>query len=158
MDMNFGFLPSSSPSSSSSSSGKRLSFEMHLAGLQEPAKGIMADLRKFVLSLGPNVIEEVRPHRIVYAKTLTFRTFLSVEPSKDRIIIEVKAITTTPTPTKSETSSSAESVTTATSRPAATTTAPAPPSSLSLTRFVIETQEQAELVKEAIAEVYKKIR
>ncbi|AIC16610.1 DUF5655 domain-containing protein [Nitrososphaera viennensis] len=84
-DNNFGFLPSSS-----SSSGGR-PFEAHLAGLQEPAKSIMADLRKFALSLGPSMIEEARPHRVVYAKTLTFRTFLDVEPAIDHLVIEIRA-------------------------------------------------------------------
>ena len=36
------------------------------------------------------VIEEVRPHRIVYAKTLNFRTFLDVQPKDNGISIVVK--------------------------------------------------------------------
>jgi hypothetical protein len=43
----------------------RITFESHLEKLKEPIRPIMADLRKFVISLGSNVIEEVRPHRIV---------------------------------------------------------------------------------------------
>jgi hypothetical protein len=57
----------------------RITFENHLEKLNEPIKPIMVDLRKFVMSLGSNVIEEVRPHRIAYSKTLTFRTFLDIE-------------------------------------------------------------------------------
>lgn len=66
-------------------------FEAHLEKLQEPAKSIMLDLRNFAKSLGPAVIEEVRPHRVVYAKTLTFRTFLDVEPAVDHLIIEIRS-------------------------------------------------------------------
>lgn len=51
----------------------------------------MLELRRFVLSLGPSMIEEVRPHRVVYAKTLTFRTFLDIEPAGDHLIIETKS-------------------------------------------------------------------
>ena len=51
-------------------------FENPVGGLEEQAKTSLLDLRNFVKSLGNNVIEEVRPHRIVYAKSLTFRTFL----------------------------------------------------------------------------------
>lgn len=80
--MNLGFIPSS---------GGGPPFEAHLAGLQEPAKSIMSDLRRFALSLGPGVIEEVRPHRVVYAKTLTFRTFLDVEPAMDHLVIETRS-------------------------------------------------------------------
>ena len=56
-------------------------FENHLERMKESIKPIMVDLRKFVISLGSNVIEEVRPHRIVYSKTLNFRIFLDIEPT-----------------------------------------------------------------------------
>jgi hypothetical protein len=59
-----------------------ITFENHLEKMKEPIKPIMLDLRKFVISLGSNVIEEVRPHRIVYSKTLNFRTFLDIEPTE----------------------------------------------------------------------------
>ncbi|HYY40111.1 MAG TPA: hypothetical protein VE692_02575 [Nitrososphaera sp.] len=58
----------------------RVPFENHLEKLKEPARSILVDLRKFVISLGNNVIEEVRPHKVVYAKTMNFRTFLDIEP------------------------------------------------------------------------------
>jgi len=58
-----------------------ITFESHLEKLSEPIKPIMVDLRKFVTSLGSNVIEEIRPHRIVYSKTLNFRIFLDIEPA-----------------------------------------------------------------------------
>jgi predicted transport protein len=47
-------------------------------------------LRNFVKSLGDNVIEEVRPHRITYAKSLTFRTFLDIQPRKDSLTISLR--------------------------------------------------------------------
>ncbi|TLY10058.1 MAG: hypothetical protein E6K85_04600 [Thaumarchaeota archaeon] len=59
----------------------RIPFETHLGKLKEPARTIMVDLRNFVKSLGGNVLEEVRPHRVVYAKTMNFRTFLDIEPA-----------------------------------------------------------------------------
>ncbi|MDQ4050571.1 MAG: hypothetical protein M3093_03055 [Thermoproteota archaeon] len=57
-----------------------ITFENHLENMKDPIKAIMVDLRKFVISLGSNVIEEVRPHRIVYSKTLNFRIFLEIVP------------------------------------------------------------------------------
>ena len=39
-------------------------FENHLEGLEEETKTLLLDLRNLVKSLGGNVIEEVRPHRI----------------------------------------------------------------------------------------------
>jgi hypothetical protein len=61
----------------------RIPFERHLEKLKEPARTILVDLRKFVVSLGDNVIEEIRPHRVVYSKTLNFRTFLDIQPMGD---------------------------------------------------------------------------
>ena len=51
---------------------------------------MLLDLRNFVKSLGNNVIEEVRPHRIAYAKSLTFRTFLDIQPRKDSLTISLR--------------------------------------------------------------------
>jgi hypothetical protein len=79
----FGFIPSGS--------NNNLPFEAHLEKLQEPARSLMNDLRDFTKSLGPGVIEEVRPHRVVYAKTLTFRTFLDVEPAADHLVVETRS-------------------------------------------------------------------
>lgn len=108
----FGFVSSGGPP-----------FEAHLEKLQEPARSLMLDLRKFVTSLGANVIEEVRPHRVVYAKTLTFRTFLDIEPAVDHLIVEIR-------------SSRQE-----------------PPS-----RSMIKTQQDADGLKNVIAQAYQKIR
>ncbi len=80
-------------------SGGRIQFEAHLEKLDEPIKSVMLDLRKFAMSLGASVIEEVRPHRVVYAKTLTFRTFLDIEPAVDHLEIEIRSSRESP-PTK----------------------------------------------------------
>ena len=65
-------------------------FENHLEGLVEETKTLLLDLRNFVKSLGGNVIENVRPHRITYAKSLTFRTFLDIQPRKDYLTISLR--------------------------------------------------------------------
>jgi predicted transport protein len=65
-------------------------FENHLEGLEEQAKTSLLNLRNFVKSLDDNVIEEVRPHRITYAKALTFRTFLDIQPRKDSLTISLR--------------------------------------------------------------------
>lgn len=76
-----------------------ISFESHLTRLEEHMKALLLDLRKFVKSCGENVIEEVRPHRIVYAKSLTFRTFLDVQPENDYLIISIRKGRTEPVTT-----------------------------------------------------------
>jgi predicted transport protein len=65
-------------------------FENHLEGLEEEIKASLLDLRNFVKNLGNNVIEEVRPHRVTYAKSLTYRTFLDIQPRKDSLIISLR--------------------------------------------------------------------
>src|SRR4026209_1009523 len=65
-------------------------FENHLEGLEEETKTSHLDLRNFVKSLGNHVIEEVSPHRIAYAKSLTFRTFLDIQPKKDSLTISLR--------------------------------------------------------------------
>lgn len=67
-----------------------LPFETHLNGLGEQPRALLLEIRNFVKSLGDNVIEEVRPHRIVYAKSLTFRTFLDIQPKNDSLIISTR--------------------------------------------------------------------
>lgn len=70
--------------------GSRIPFETHLEKLEEPARTVMIDLRNFVKSLGANVIEEVRPHRVAYAKTMNFRTFLDIAPAGDSLVISIR--------------------------------------------------------------------
>ena len=65
-------------------------FETHLEGLEEPAKTAMLDLRSFVKSLGSNVIEEVRQHRVAYAKSMNFRTFLDIAPAGNSLVVTIK--------------------------------------------------------------------
>ena len=74
----------------SDKAGAAIPFENHLGGLKEETKTLLLDLRNFVKNLGDNVIEEVRPHRITYAKSLTFRTFLDIQPRKDSLTISLR--------------------------------------------------------------------
>ena len=68
-----------------------LSFESHLNGLVEQTRTLLLEIRNFVKSLGDNVIEEVRPHRVVYAKSLTFRIFLDIQPKNDSLLISTRS-------------------------------------------------------------------
>ena len=67
-----------------------ISFDNHLTRLDDATKKILLDLRKFVLSLGNNIVEEIRPHRIVYAKSLTFRYFLDIYPNTDCLTVAIR--------------------------------------------------------------------
>ncbi len=83
---NFGFFSEKSS----------ITFESHLAGLQEKTRGLLLDLRAFMKSLGDNVIEEPRPHRIAYAKSLNFRVFADVQPKEDCLIVSIRKGRTDP--------------------------------------------------------------
>jgi hypothetical protein len=67
-----------------------ISFETHLVNLNQNQRKIIIELRDFVRSIGNNIVEDIRPHRIVYSKTLAFRNFLDVQPSKDELIITTR--------------------------------------------------------------------
>ena len=47
-------------------------------------------IRKFCFSLGKNVVEDVRMHRVVFGKSMTFRWFVDVEPQSDGVIIKIQ--------------------------------------------------------------------
>ena len=47
-------------------------------------------IRQFCFSFGENVIEDVRMHRVVMCKSITFRWFLDMEPQKDSIVLAIQ--------------------------------------------------------------------
>lgn len=47
-------------------------------------------LRQYCMSLGNNVVEDVRAHRIVFGKSLSFRWFADLEPGNDSIIVKIQ--------------------------------------------------------------------
>ena len=47
-------------------------------------------IRKFCFNLGENVLEDVRMHRVVFCKSMTFRWFIDVEPEKDGVKIKIQ--------------------------------------------------------------------
>ncbi len=47
-------------------------------------------IRDFCFSLGKNVVEDIRMHRIVFGKSMTLRWFADVEPQNDVIIIKIQ--------------------------------------------------------------------
>ena len=47
-------------------------------------------IREFCFSLGDKVIEDVRMHRVVFCKSMTFRWFADVEPEREGVIIKIQ--------------------------------------------------------------------
>ncbi|MBM3905052.1 MAG: hypothetical protein FJ357_07980 [Thaumarchaeota archaeon] len=51
---------------------------------------MFGSLREYCLSLGNNVVEDVRAHRIVFGKSLSFRWFADLEPEGSTIIVKIQ--------------------------------------------------------------------
>ena len=49
-------------------------------------------IREFCFNLGENVLEDIRMHRVVFCKSMTFRWFLDVEPEKDGVKIKITSV------------------------------------------------------------------
>ncbi len=58
--------------------------------IPKPVKPLFEKLRSYCMSLDEKVIEDVRMHRIVFCKTMTFRWFADLEPTEKSIIIKIQ--------------------------------------------------------------------
>lgn len=47
-------------------------------------------IRDFCLSLGDNIVEDVRMHRVVFCKSMTFRWFADIQPESDGVVIKIQ--------------------------------------------------------------------
>ncbi len=51
---------------------------------------IFDSIREYCFSLGENVVEDIRMHRVVFGKSMTFRWFADVAPQEDSVIIKIQ--------------------------------------------------------------------
>ena len=72
------------------SSGNKRNFENFKNQIPKASLSLYAELRDYCLSLGENVVEDVRMHRIVFGKSLTFRWFADLEPLPDGILVKIQ--------------------------------------------------------------------
>jgi len=70
--------------------GNKRSYEDFKKQISPNVQPILDDLRDFCLSLDKNVVEDIRMHRIVFGKSITFRWFVDIEPQQDSIIIKIQ--------------------------------------------------------------------
>ena len=71
-------------------SGKERTYDDFQRQLTPSVKPLFDELREYCFSLGKNVIEDVRMHRIVFCKSMTFRYFADIEPQRDSVIIKIR--------------------------------------------------------------------
>ena len=62
-------------------------FKKQIPSIVQP---LFDSIREYCLSLGENVVEDIRMHRVVFGKSIIFRWFVDVEPEIDGIIIKVQ--------------------------------------------------------------------
>ena len=70
--------------------GNKRNYEDFKKQIPIPVLPLFDSVRKFCFSLGNNVLEDVRMHRIVFCKSMTFRWFADVEPEEEGIIIKIQ--------------------------------------------------------------------
>jgi hypothetical protein len=71
-------------------SGKKRTYDEFRPSIPSSVVVLFDELRSYCLTLGKNVIEDVRMHRVVFAKSITFRSFADIEPQRDFVIIKIK--------------------------------------------------------------------
>src|SRR3990170_6521253 len=74
-----------------------LVFSGHIKGYDDFKKQItpsvrplLDSLRDYCFSFGKNVIEDVRMHRVVFCKSMTFRFFADIEPQQESILVKIR--------------------------------------------------------------------
>lgn len=70
--------------------GPKRSYEDFKKQIPSQSFDLFHSLRQYCVSLGGNVVEDVRAHRIVYGKVLSFRWFADLEPEGDSIIVKIQ--------------------------------------------------------------------
>ena len=70
--------------------GNKRTYEDFKEQIPNVVQPLFESIREFCLSLGENVVEDVRMHRIVFGKSLTFRWFADVEPQNNSIVIKIQ--------------------------------------------------------------------
>ena len=70
--------------------GNGRTYEDFQKQIPEHVKPLFDKLRTYCMSLDEKVIEDVRMHRVVFCKTMTFRWFADLEPTQSSIIIKIQ--------------------------------------------------------------------
>jgi len=66
------------------------SYDDFMKDINPKVQPLMDSLRKFCFSLGSNVVEDIRMHRVVFCKSFAFRWFVDVEPLNESILLKIQ--------------------------------------------------------------------
>lgn len=70
--------------------GMKRSYDDFKKQIPDAVLPLYDDIRDYCFSLGGNVVEDIRMHRIVFGKSMTFRWFADVAPEKDAVVIKIQ--------------------------------------------------------------------
>ena len=70
--------------------GNKRSYEDFKKQIPTLVLPLFDSIREFCFSLGDKVIEDVRMHRVVFCKSMTFRWFADIEPERGGVIIKIQ--------------------------------------------------------------------
>ena len=70
--------------------GNKRNFEQFKNQIPNSILPLFEEMREFCFSLGDNIIEDIRMHRVVFCKSMTFRWFADLQPSEDGIILKIQ--------------------------------------------------------------------
>ena len=70
--------------------GNKRSYDDFKKQIPSSVLPLFDSIRKFCFSLGENVVEDVRMHRVVFCKSITFRWFADIEPEREGVIIKIQ--------------------------------------------------------------------
>lgn len=70
--------------------GQKRTYEEFKRQIPPPLLSTFDSLRQYCVCLEENVVEDVRAHRIVFGKSISFRWFADLEPDQDKIIIKIQ--------------------------------------------------------------------
>ena len=70
--------------------GNKRSYDDFKKQIPNSVLPLFDSIREFCFSLGDNVIEDVRMHRVVFCKSMTFRWFADVAPENEGVTIKIQ--------------------------------------------------------------------
>ena len=70
--------------------GNKRNFEDFKKQIPLKVQPLFDSIRDYCFSLGENAVEDIRMHRIVFGKSMTFRWFADVAPQENSIIIKIQ--------------------------------------------------------------------
>ncbi len=70
--------------------GQKRTYEIFKTQIKPTILPTFESLREYCIALGDNVVEDVRAHRVVFGKSLSFRWFADLEPGLEEIIIKIQ--------------------------------------------------------------------